>query len=539
MESQLKRMLISQHKTRYLVDLGLRIITLVEIISLVACSSVTNATEEVLPQQILSPSATPYQPPAGYVEYTAQSGDTLPVVSAHFAVEPSSVISNEEIPQQGLIGPGQILYAPAYQGETTSGDILIYDSDLVYSPSAKDFNLAAFMEEQGGFLSTYSEERLYGDSPAADILGELAFDNSINPRILLTFLEMNGNWVTGTPPTREQKTYPFNYIDTTQAGLFSQAVWTIQQLKISYYGWRAGTLSEVVFPDKSTLRLAPNLNAGTVAVMYYLSQVYPREEWQEKMQELTAVHDRLFGDAYPRAMSVEPLFQADMDVPELRLPFSENESWNYTCGPHSSWARRNQPYGALDFAPPLGRSGCGTASHYATAMTPGLVVYSFNGRVLVDMDEDGSINTGWVFLYMHMATEDRVKVGTYLDTGDRIGHPSCEGGYATGTHVHVARMYNGEWILAVGGLPFILSGYLPAIGEKLCEGTLTRLSDNLVVNANRWGISYKSKICQPESEICAMYTPTPKMTPTRVPSRTPTPTLAPIKTPIPTQIKEP
>jgi hypothetical protein len=35
-----------------------------------------------------------------------------------------------------------------------------------------------------------------------------------------------------------------------------------------------------------------------------------------------------------------------------------------------------------------------------------------------------------------------------VKTGDRIGHPSCEGGAANATHVHIARRYNGEWIPA-------------------------------------------------------------------------------------------
>lgn len=43
-----------------------------------------------------------------------------------------------------------------------------------------------------------------------------------------------------------------------------------------------------------------------------------------------------------------------------------------------------------------------------------------------------------------------VPVGTVVDTGAPLGHPSCEGGQATGTHVHMARKYNGEWLPADG-----------------------------------------------------------------------------------------
>ncbi|MES0340644.1 MAG: hypothetical protein ABUK15_11410, partial [Anaerolineales bacterium] len=54
------------------------------------------------------------------------------------------------------------------------------------------------------------------------------------------------------------------------------------------------------------------------------------------------------------------------------------------------------------------------------------------------------------------------------------GHPSCEGGRATGTHVHLARKYNGEWIPAGGAIPFELGGWITAYGDDAYEGTLTR-----------------------------------------------------------------
>ena len=33
-----------------------------------------------------------------------------------------------------------------------------------------------------------------------------------------------------------------------------------------------------------------------------------------------------------------------------------------------------------------------------------------------------------------------------VNPGDNIGRPSCEGGFSNGTHLHLARRYNGEWI---------------------------------------------------------------------------------------------
>jgi len=86
--------------------------------------------------------------------------------------------------------------------------------------------------------------------------------------------------------------------------------------------------------------------------------------------------------------------------------------------------------------------------------------------------ETASSQTGWNLMYLHIEMRDRVKVGTVVEVGDKIGHPSCEGGISTGTHVHISRKFNGEWILADGPLPFNLSGYLAVKGDKPYQGIL-------------------------------------------------------------------
>jgi murein DD-endopeptidase MepM/ murein hydrolase activator NlpD len=89
-----------------------------------------------------------------------------------------------------------------------------------------------------------------------------------------------------------------------------------------------------------------------------------------------------------------------------------------------------------------------SSDRWVLAAAPGIVVRTGKGIVIVDMDGDGLEETGWSLMYLHIATNEKVPVGTVLERGSRIGHPSCEGGSATGTHVHLARKYNGEWINA-------------------------------------------------------------------------------------------
>lgn len=95
--------------------------------------------------------------------------------------------------------------------------------------------------------------------------------------------------------------------------------------------------------------------------------------------------------------------------------------------------------------------------------------------VLQDLDGDGDLGTGWVILYMHIASQNRVAAGTWVEAGDRIGHPSCEGGVSSASHLHLARRLNGVWIPTDHSQwPMLLSGWVPIPGDKAYSGTLVR-----------------------------------------------------------------
>jgi hypothetical protein len=128
----------------------------------------------------------------------------------------------------------------------------------------------------------------------------------------------------------------------------------------------------------------------------------------------------------------------------------------------------------MDFAPGEGK-GCFNSQLWATAMANGSIVRTDTGLAVLDTDGDGDERTGWVVVYLHLGKNDRVRVGDNLLAGQPMGHPSCEGGSSTGTHVHVARKYNGEWIEAAGALPFVMEGWVPQEAGAPYLGTLHRL----------------------------------------------------------------
>lgn len=442
-------------------------------------------TEDPLPGVIFNSSpalSTPNTVPVDTAPllYYTQAGDTLPVIAIRFGVDIDDIItSSGSLPSTGLLTPNTLLVIPHMLVNTTSPAKIIPDSELVYSPSAVDFDVKAYVDQAGGYLSRYKE--WLGSTQwtsGAEIVSKIATENSVNPRLLLALLEYQSGWVQGVPTNPKQEDYPLGKVDLSLKGLYSQLAWAVNQLSIGYYGWREGWVTDIQFSDGVTARLAPDLNSGTVAIQYYFAQLYDTPGWLGVINPETGVgplYSKMFGNPWLRAMDVEPLYPPNLSQPNMILPFLIGQMWSYTGGPHGAW-ERDGARAAVDFAPGSTESGCVKSNAWVVASAPGLIVRVGNGALVEDLDGDGNEQTGWDILYMHV-NDLRITQGEWVETSDYLGHPSCEGGIATGTHVHIARKYNGDWISADGPLPMMLSGWTVHAGSLPYEGTMTKGDD--------------------------------------------------------------
>jgi murein DD-endopeptidase MepM/ murein hydrolase activator NlpD len=426
--------------------------------------------------------------------YYTQAGDTLPVVATRFGVDPDEINSpSGTIPSTGLLTPNTLLIIPHVLVNTTSSAKVLPDSELVYSPSAIDFDVEEYINQAGGYLSTYRE--WLGSTQwtsGAEIISRIAQENSINPRILLALLEFQSGWVFGQPTNPFQEDYPMGKVELSMKGLYPQLAWAVNQLSTGYYGWREGWMTDIQFSDGISARLAPDLNSGTVALQYYLAQLYNTPGWLGALDAnsgFPSLYERMYGNPWFRALEVEPLYPPNLTQPDLILPFLIGQVWSYTGGPHGAW-ERDGSRAAVDFAPGSTESGCVPSDAWIVAAAPGLIVRAEHGTVVQDLDGDGNEQTGWNILYLHV-DDMRVTEGDWVETSDFLGHPSCEGGIATGTHVHIARKYNGEWITADGPLPFVLSGWTVHAGNVPYEGTMTK--GDKTISSSVYG-SYESRI---------------------------------------------
>lgn len=420
------------------------------------------------------PTRGPY-PPGKIFEYLTQNGDTLPAIAMHFNTSVAEIrMENPDLPDAiTTLPPGYPLRVPGYYTPLTGPTFKILpDSELVYGPSATEFNIRSEILDHTGYLVEMESFAYKRQRKAWDVVQVIAENYSIHPRLLLTLLEYRTKALSAPFPQGDELTYPMAYRDISYRGLFWQLVWVAERLNDGYYGWREGTLNEFTLADGLVVRPDPWQNAGTVAMQYLFAGWYDSTEFElaSSPEGFVKTYLDLWGDPFEKGQVIIP---GSLQQPELALPFLPNRVWDFTGGPHFSWGT-SLPMGALDFAPPSEESGCALSIEGFTAPAGGVISRSAEAAVILDLDGDGYEQTGWVLFFFHVATEGRIPEGTIVARGDVLGFPSCEGGRATGTHIHVARKYNGEWIPAAGILAFVLDGWTTEIGTEPYEGTLTK-----------------------------------------------------------------
>src|SRR5215207_9336865 len=441
-----------------------------------APSIIENMITPLAPTPVPAPtSERPKFAPGELVDYTAQNGDTLGALAARFNTTVDEIMeANPIIPGDATTMPPGLpmkipiyylpLWGTAYQS--------IPDHAFVNGPAQIGFSTSAFVAGTSGWLRyyrVYAGERMRTGAEAVDYIAQ---NYSISPQLLLALLEYQTGAL--TQPQAPTGKYMLGFRRVNYESPYLQLIIAANTLNNGYYNWRAGNLTELELLDETLFRPDPWQNAGSVALQYYFSRLYSGDPYFAAIgpEGLARVYQTFFGDPWAELVTVLP---GSLQQPALQFPFVAGHLWAYTGGPHTGWGS-GEPFSAIDFAPASDTTGCNTveADQYATAMAGGLVLRSDIDGTVIDLDKDGDERTGWVLYYLHLATEGRVPLGTEVKAGEPIGYPSCEGGHVTGTHVHIARKYNGEWILADGPLAFNLEGWVAHNGTRAYKGTLTR-----------------------------------------------------------------
>lgn len=446
-------------------------------------SEIAPATNTPVPLPSPYPTRPLYQP-GELVDYIAQTGDTLPTIAARFNTSVAEILAaNSFIPADATtMPPGMPMKIPIYYLPLWGSPYAILPDQLfINGPAQVGFDIVNYVAGQPGWLAGYVSFAAGANRSGAEIVARVARDYSLSPRLLLALLEYQSGALSRSSVDQTMFDYPLGYRSILRKGLYLQLLWAANTLNNSFYRARQGKLLSLDFADGRQMRFDPWLNAASVALQYLFNTLAdePAFQFHISQEGFARTYSNLFGDPWSTS---QPHIPGSLVQPEFSLPFPKGDLWALTGGPHSPWGD-DEPLAALDFAPPAVATGCQESESMAVAMAPGVVVRSEIGQVMLDLDGDGDERTGWNIFYLHLSGV-RPAIGTQLAAGDLLGHPSCEGGRATGTHVHIARKYNGEWILAEGVLAFRMDGWVAYNGSEPYQGSLKRGTRVVTANAS-------------------------------------------------------
>lgn len=416
-------------------------------------------------------------PESGPFSYhTITEGQTLGYIALLYRTGIEELVEMNKLDGPGvLLQIGQELRVPIQTELVAPDKVLIPNSEVVYGPAYTDFNIVEFVTNQSGYLATYHQvvngEALGGPQ----IIERVSEQFSVGPRLLLALLEHYGSWVTNPTPTAEQLDMPLGPHNPRGGNLHQALEFTANRINAGYYGYKRDGFWIFHLTDRNQAITAPDINAGTVGVQNILAIHADYDTWLQQLSPdgFMADYHALFGN--PFDYEIKPLVPVNLTQPPLSLPWAEGQGFYFTSGPHAGFVD-GSGWAAVDFGPPDVLGNCFYSAEPSTAAGSGVVVVARQGEVLLDLDGDGHIQTGWVLMYLHVALDiaNPVQVGQQVAQGDVIGYASCEGGLANSSHLHLARRFNGEWLAAGGPVPMNLSGWIVQPNLSSYEGTIVK-----------------------------------------------------------------
>jgi len=388
--------------------------------------------------------------------------------------------ANLETPEQALEWMVGVIKDPISRltGRTMPRGELISDGQFVYGPAVEGFDIAGFLLEQQSPLAPYAAE-----------IDAIARFTSVNPKILLTVLEVRSGMVSHLEPS------------LAEDEILAEIEETAYQLAIPFYdhlyqwGSRQSKTESlpkgapsVSFEDGSTQLIDPALSSGTFALASVLAQDQTEEAWQAtSFSQENGSFMGTFAEFFPETNLLDSTYS--IDPPSLppddffQLPIPLGASWQFN-GPHS-WcggdACYNEPpdRSSIDFSTTWDHTDP-FVDHYTTAAAAGAgyirTPYSGRDPCWYEIDH----GNGWKTSYYHLeylgVPGSQGNVNQNFRIG-AIGEGVCNGGFASGAHVHFTLCYNGAyydldgikfsgWEVHSGPDPYT-TGYLERDGEIL------------------------------------------------------------------------
>ena len=164
----------------------------------VAAAVSAPTTPPVTPTPTLEPLPIPAPEGGPYAYHTISQGQTLGYIALLYQTEIEELVQMNNLSgPSALLQIGQVLRVPIQTDIYAPANTLLPDSEVVYSPAYLDFDLAGFIEAQGGYLAGYREFVNGEERTGTQIVARVAEQFSVGPRLLLAVRARwspAGNW---------------------------------------------------------------------------------------------------------------------------------------------------------------------------------------------------------------------------------------------------------------------------------------------------------------------------------------------------------
>ncbi|MDF1500228.1 MAG: LamG domain-containing protein [Anaerolineales bacterium] len=319
----------------------------------------------------------------------------------------------------------------------------ISDGQFVWGPNVGNFSIESFLGKRNSSLKPYAE-----------VIEAWARYYTINPRVLLAALELNYSLISETNPDLDQETI-YALIEESAADLslaFYEHLYTLGNRGKGNLQALARGGQSFEFEDGTQVEITWSPSSGSYAV----AALHAKGNLKGNVPEVQALggaedFEAIFGYFFP---DTDPLDDSNNLEPDtlppddyFQFPFPLGASWRFS-GAHSWSGGGSYPdRSSMDFSitwsnypdPPY-KNTVAAAPGEAYIRAPNS--YYSTIPCWVEIDHGG----GWKTHYYHL-----VNLGASGEVGSKsqnqliggIGEEICNGGFATGPHVHFALFYNG------------------------------------------------------------------------------------------------
>ncbi len=208
------------------------------------------------------------------IHYFVQANDTLGIIAEKYEVDWEDLARFNQLSDPNALEIGQLLRIPTGQASEFGPDTkLIPDSELPFGPAALYLDIEAFAKAQGGYLSIHRDTADGKTMSGTDMIAKIARDYSVNPKILLTLLELESGWVRTINPRTSTLEFPLGHQNSRRIGLYAQLAWAADKLNEGYYQWKSSENIAWYTQDGAFIAASPSINAGTAAIQGLLAEL--------------------------------------------------------------------------------------------------------------------------------------------------------------------------------------------------------------------------------------------------------------------------